>query len=124
MSVQASGNQQSGPVLSSALAELIRQLRIRGVPVVAWVRVRYPGGTHGVVLIGDNGRWIGISYARLGRRWGGLIEEVAQELGATAEPELLAALPELPPEIDQRTWAWWRYLRWQRERVQGERDAC
>jgi hypothetical protein len=121
MSVQASGNQQRGPVLSSALAELIRQLRIRGVPVVAWVRVRYPGGTHGVVLVGERGRWAGISNARLGTRIDGLAEEIAREFGEGGDRHVL---PELPPEIEQRTWAWWRYLRWQRERVQGERDAC
>ena len=93
----------------AALTSLVSQLRLRGVRVVAWVPVAYPSGAHGIVLVCEGGRWAGVSYAQLGARLDTLADEIAARVGGNGIPVMDP--PEVP-EISQRTWAWWRYLRW------------
>jgi len=113
-------------IRADALWELIRRLWKRGIPVCGWLIVEHESGMHFLILLSERGHWAGIALERLATRLDVIVEELAAALPSYQVLET-PMNPQEVPQISEREWAWWRFLRWeveQRQRAMVGRHAA
>ena len=93
---------------------LIRQICQRGVPIVAWTIVTRPDEYRMLVLISTQGCWTTIPIINIT----GPLEKIAEQLIVGMprfEQAHVPSAPEEVPQLNEREWQWFQFLRWLRE---------
>jgi hypothetical protein len=94
-------------VMKTGLDSLCTHLANRGLVVVAYVLRQ-----NSIVLLLSGGGEIEFALGRLGERTDMLADWIASELEDLRVR--VVGVYELPVEVGERTWRWWRFLRWYR----------